>query len=116
MKKLFSCLLLIMGILFLINISAFSQSLKTNNLTVIDRVKELGTFTKPSRYPDGMHKIFGKGCKIFFCQSKKAIQAMGKIFNRTPIYFERHPGAQLHGMAMFELFYQQRLKENQKKN
>ena len=40
---------------------------------------------------------------------------MGKIFNRTPIYFERHPGAQLYGMAMFELLYQQRLKENQKK-
>ena len=106
MKKLLG--ILVLGLLF--NFSA-----KANNLNVIDRVKDLGTFTKPSRYPDGMHKIFGKGCKIFFCQSKKAIQAMGKIFNRTPIYFERHPGAQLHGMAMFELFYQQRLKENQKK-
>ena len=105
MKKLLG--ILVLGLLF--NFSA-----KANNLNVINRVKDLGTFTKPSSYPDGMHKIFGKGCKIFSCQSKMAMQAMGKIFNRTPIYFERHPGAQLHGMAMFELFYQQRLKENQK--
>ena len=40
---------------------------------------------------------------------------MSLIFNRRAIYFQRHPGAQLYGMAMFELFYQQRLKEEQKK-
>ncbi len=62
-----------------------------------------------------MKKILDKGCNGFSCKAKKATQKMSLIFNRRAIYFQRHPGAQLYGMAMFELFYQQRLKEEQKK-
>ena len=40
---------------------------------------------------------------------------MAKTFGRTQIYHQRHPGAQLHALAMFELFYLQQLKKNQKK-
>ena len=40
---------------------------------------------------------------------------MAQTFKRKQIYHQRHPGAQLYAIAMFELFYQQQLKKNQKK-
>ena len=96
---------------FTVNSEEFSKQ-----TAIIERVKELGTFEKPIKYPKGMKKILEKGCNEFFsCEAKKATQKMSLIFNRRAIYFQRHPGAQLYGMAMFELFYQQRLKEEQKK-
>ena len=84
-------------------------------LTVMNQVKALGIFTEPTEYPEGMVEFFGEGCKKFHCRAKKAIQEMSKIFGRTQIYHQRHPGAQLHALAMFELFYLQQLKKNQKK-
>ena len=83
--------------------------------TVIYQVKALGTFTEPTDYPKGMIKLFGKGCKNFHCLSKKATKKMAEIFKRTSSYHQRHPGEQLYAMAMFELFYQQKLKKDQKK-
>ena len=81
----------------------------------MQEVKALGVFTEPTDYPEGMVQFFGKTCKKFHCRAKKAIQEMSKTFGRTQIYHQRHPGAQLHALAMFELFYLQQLKKNQKK-
>ena len=81
----------------------------------MEEVKALGVFTEPKDYPEGMVQFFGKTCKKFHCRAKKAIQEMSKTFGRTQIYHQRHPGAQLHALAMFELFYLQQLKKNQKK-
>ena len=95
----------------------YSNSLSSTKepLTVMQQVKALGVFTEPTEYPVGMVKFFGEGCKKFHCRAKKAIQEMSKTFGRTQIYHQRHPGAQLHALAMFELFYLQQLKKNQKK-
>ena len=87
----------------------------TDPMNVLNHVKALGTFSKPSRYPEGMYEIFGKACNVFVCQAKKATQKMIQIFERGPNYIERHPGAQLYGMAMFELMYQDKLRKDQKK-
>ena len=38
---------------------------------------------------------------------------MGIIFKRTSKYNARHPGSQIHGMALFEIFYLQQLKKKQ---
>ena len=84
-------------------------------VTVMDHVKELGAFTEPSHYPEGMLEFFGKSCKKFTCRAKKATKRMASSFKRKPIYLLRHPGTQLYAMSMFELFYQQELKNNQKK-
>ena len=84
--------------------------------TVIDQVKALGTFTDPANYPVGMIEFFGKNCKKFHCRAKKATQRMAKTFSKGKNYHQKNPGAQLHAMAMFELFYQQELKNKQKKN
>ena len=82
---------------------------------VMDQVKALGTFIEPSSYPEGMVKFFGKSCKNFHCRAKKSTQEMVKTFERKQIYHQRHPGAQLYALAMFELFYLQQLKKKQKK-
>ena len=81
----------------------------------MQEVKALGVFTEPTDYPEGMVQFFGKTCEKFHCRAKKAIQEMSKTFARTQIYHQRHPGAQLYALAMFELFYLQQLKKNQKK-
>ena len=95
----------------------YSNSLSSTKepLTVMQQVKALGIFTEPTEYPVGMVEFFGEGCKKFHCRAKKATQEMSKTFGRTQIYHQRHPGAQLHALAMFELFYLQQLKKNQKK-
>jgi hypothetical protein len=81
----------------------------------MQEVKALGIFTEPAEYPVGMVEFFGKACKNFRCRAKKATQKMANTFDRRKIYHQRHPGAQLYALAMFELFYQQQLKKNQKK-
>ena len=84
-------------------------------VTVIDYVNELGQFVEPAYYPEGMLKAFGKSCKKFYCRAKKATKDMAKIFGRKGTYFDIHGGAQLYGMAYFELFYLDSLRKNTKK-
>ena len=110
MKKLLGILVLVFSIIFCSN----SFSATEEPLTVMQEVKALGTFTKPSKYPEGMLKFFGKTCKKFHCRAKKATQEMAKTFGRKQIYHQRHPGAQIYALAMFELFYLQQLKKKQK--
>ena len=95
----------------------YSNSLSATKepLTVEQQVKALGIFTEPTEYPVGMVEFFGEGCKKFHCRAKKATQEMAKTFGRAQIYHQRHPGAQLYALAMFEMFYLQQLKKNQKK-
>jgi hypothetical protein len=106
MKK----LLAIMALSLLFNFSA-----KANNFNVIDRIKELGSFEEPKKYPEDMKKMLSKGCNTFSCITDEATQKMSLIFDRKGDYLLRHPGSQLYGMALFELFYQKRLKDNEKK-
>ena len=80
----------------------------------MQEVKALGVFTEPTDYPEGMIQFFGKTCKKFHCRAKKATKEMAKTFGRKQIYHQRHPGAQLYALAMFELFYLQQLKKKQR--
>ena len=112
MKKLLGILVLGFSIIFCSN--SFSATEKP--LTVMQEVKALGIFTEPVNYPEGMVKFFGNSCKKFHCRAKKATQKMTITFKKKGTYHQRHPGAQLYALAMFELFYQQELKNNQKTN
>jgi len=101
---------------------AKTKSLTIKNLssvkepfTVMYQLKALGIFTEPTHYPEGMIKFFGNACKNFHCRAAKATRKMALTFKRTQNYHQRHPGEQLYAMAMFELFYQQKLKKDQKK-
>ena len=84
-------------------------------VTVIDYVNELGQFVEPAYYPEGMLEAFGKSCKKFHCRAKKATKDMARIFGRKGTYFDRYGGAQLYGMAYFELFYLNSLKKSTKR-
>jgi len=111
MKKLLGTLVLGFCIIFCSN--SFSATNEPSK--VMDEIKALGTFTEPSSYPEGMVKFFGKTCIKFHCRAKKATKEMAKTFGRKKIYHQRHPGAQLYALAMFELFYLQELKKKQGK-
>ena len=91
----------------------FSYADKT--LTVVQEVKQLGVFSEPSKYPEGMLEFFGSACKNFTCRAEKATKKMALIFKRSKLYHQRKPGQQLYGLAMFELFYLNELKKKERR-
>ena len=83
---------------------------------ILEQVKLLGKFKEPERYPKGFEEMFLKeGCKTWHCLTKKAAKKMSLIFKRTEKYNLRYPGNQIRGMALYEIFYLNTLKQNEKK-
>lgn len=83
---------------------------------ILDQVKLLGKFKEPTRYPPGFEEMFlKKGCKSWYCLTKRAAKKMSKIFKRSEKYNLRYPGNQIRGMALYEIFYLNTLKKNEKK-
>ena len=61
-------------------------------------------------FTDGMIKEFGRGCNNSFkCKGGKAGQFLSKTFSRTKSYGQKNPGKMIKAMAMFEVFYAQKL-------
>ncbi len=87
----------------------------TENSSIIKKVKELGEFNEPNKYPAGMKNLFLDSCSGFDCTADNLAKEMIALFNRKGVYLEKYPGTQLHAMAMFEVFYQKRLKDNEDK-
>ena len=87
----------------------------TKNTSVIKKVKELGKFSEPKSYPTGMQKLFKPGCNGFSCTADNLSKEMLSRFSRQGVYLEKYPGTQLHAMAMFEVFYQKKLKDGEDK-
>ena len=87
----------------------------TENSSVIKKVEELGEFAEPKKYPIGMQKLFLAGCNGFECTADNLAKEMIALFNRKGVYLEKYPGTQLHAMAMFEVFYQKKIKDNEDK-
>ena len=111
MKKILTFL-----VLFLLTIS-FSNALgdSKEELSVENKIKALGIFIEPLEYPEGMDKFFGENCAKFSCRARKGTEEMSKIFKKSKIYHQKNPGSQLYALAMFELFYLQKLKKDKKK-
>jgi hypothetical protein len=83
---------------------------------ILDQVKLLGKFKEPTRYPPGFEDMFlKKGCEAWYCLTKRAAKKMSKIFKRSEKYNLRYPGNQIRGMALYEIFYLNTLKKNEKK-
>ena len=87
----------------------------TANTSVIEKVKELGEFDEPKKYPTGMQNLFLSGCNGFSCTADNLAKEMITMFNRKGVYLEKYPGTQLHAMAMFEVFYQKKLQDGEDK-
>ena len=83
---------------------------------ILEQVKLLGKFEEPKNYPSGFKEMFlKKGCKTWNCLSKKTSIEMSKIFKRSEKYNLKNPGNQIRGMALYEIFYLNTLKKNEKK-
>ena len=87
----------------------------TENTSVVKKVEELGKFVEPKNYPNGMQNLFLAGCNGFECTADNLAKEMIALFNRKGAYLDKYPGTQLHAMAMFEVFYQKKLKDKEDK-
>ena len=110
MKKLLA--IIVLSLLWSVNTFAVE---KKKPLTVAQEIIQLGVFSEPSKYPEGMIEFFGTACKNFVCRADKATKKMALTFKRSKLYHQRKPGHQLYALAMFELFYLNELKKKEKK-
>ena len=110
MKKLLG--IVVLGLLWSVNTHAVE---KKEPLTVVQEIKQLGVFSEPLKYPEGMIQFFGAGCKNFICRADKATKKMALTFKRSKLYHQRKPGHQLYALAMFELFYLSELKKKEER-
>ena len=78
----------------------------------LEKIEELGQFIKfdDTYFTDGMIKEFGRGCNNSFkCKGQRAGQVLSKTFSRSKSYGQKNPGKMIKAMAMFEVFYAQKL-------
>ena len=113
MKKVIKIIFLLK--LFLVLLSPLKSEEITENTSIIKKVEELGEFIEPKNYPLGMQNLFIAGCNGFSCTADNLAKEMIIAFNRKGVYLEKYPGTQLHAMAMYEVFYQKKLKDNEDK-
>ena len=121
MNKSFKTLLtLFLGILFVIptftaNSEIFKK--KEKEKVSIEDLEELGVYAefKTDQYPEQMYLILKKNCgKGIQCMSKNAGKYLGKAFSRGQNYQQRHPDNIIKAMAMYEIIYLGKLKENER--
>ena len=82
---------------------------------VLKEVKLLGSFKEPEKYPESFKEEFFKGCKKFSCIGRKSTENMSKVFAKSQKYNLKNPGNQIKGMALFEIYYLNVLRKNEKK-
>ena len=83
--------------------------------TVLKEVKLLGSFKEPERYPESFKEEFFKKCKKFSCIGNKSTKKMAEVFAKSQKYNLKNPGNQIKGMALFEIYYLNTLRKNEKK-
>ena len=102
--------LIILTIIFMQTASfADEEIIKLINI----KIQEIGEFKEPSKYPPGMEDQLMKGCTSWRCIADKSAKKMGSIFKRTDKYNQKNPGNQIYGMAHFEIFYLNKLKQSE---
>ena len=110
----FSKITILLSLFFVLFFPLKSEEI-TENTSVSKKVEELGRFVEPKNYPAGMQDLFLAGCNGFVCTADNLAKKMISLFNRKGAYLDKYPGTQLHAMAMFEVFYQKKLKDNEDK-
>jgi hypothetical protein len=90
---------------------------KDEEKITLKKVEELGQIIKfdDTYFTDAMIKEFGPGCNNSFkCRGEKAGQFLSKTFSRSKAYGQKNPGKMIKAMAMFEVFYAQKLWQDRK--
>ena len=78
----------------------------------LEKIEELGQLIKfdDTYFTDGMIKEFGRGCNNSLkCKGQRAGRFLSKTFSRSKSYGQKNPGKMIKAMAMFEVFYAQKL-------
>ena len=89
---------------------------KEKEVVNIKDLEELGVYQPIKEYPERMIKFFeSKKCKKFFCYKSHAGTYLYKNFTRSKIWAQRKPGNMMKAMAMYEIFYLGKLKDDKKK-
>ena len=89
-----------------------SKKDKDKEEITLEKIAELGQIIKfdDTYFTDGMIKKFGRGCNNSFkCKGQKAGQFLSKTFSRSKAYGQKNPGKMIKAMAMYEVFYAQKL-------
>ena len=84
---------------------------KEKEKITLKKIEELGPIIKfdNTYLAKGMLKEL-PGCKTSFkCQGEKAGSYLYKAFNRSKAYSQKNPGQMIKAMAMYEVFYAQKL-------
>ena len=92
--------------------SIFKKDKDKKEKITLKKVEELGQIIKfdDTYFTDGMIKEFGKGCNNSFkCKGQKAGGYLAKKFGKSKSYGQKNPGGMIKAMAMFEVFYGQKL-------
>jgi len=95
-----------------------SENKKEKIINLINnKIAKLGEFVEPSSYPKGFLETTAKRCKSnkFICIQDKAAKEMSLRFKRSNKYNLRNPGNQIYAMALYEIYYLNRLKKTKKK-
>ena len=82
---------------------------------VLKEIKLLGNFKEPERYPESFKDEFFKECKKFSCIGNKSTKKMSEVFAKSQKYNLKNPGNQIKGMALFEIYYLNVLRKDEKK-
>ena len=108
MKKIF---ILIILIFYPANfITASERSEKEMKLGVFkEDLKQIGRYKAIKYSPEG---LFPENLKSFYSKSQKAQDEVSRIFVKQKHLLEKYPARMMKGMAYFEFFYMQQLKDN----
>ena len=116
MKKslLTSFLSLIIFLFIFINGNSFSKEKSNQEQKIgvfLEDLKSIGKFQKIENAPIGM---FEDKYDTFNARAKYSLEQIGKIFVKQKGLLDKYPNRMMKGMAYFEFFYQQQLKENKR--
>ena len=110
MKKLLTTI--VFCLLFSNLIFAKERSEKEVKMGVfLEDLKSIGTFEKIDNAPDG---LFDKKYDSFQSRSMYSLTQIGQIFVKQKGLLNKYPSRMMKGMAYFEFFYQQQLKDNKR--
>ena len=77
----------------------------------LEDLKDIGKFKKIEKIPE---ELFPKNLKTFFPRTQKAQQQVSKIFIQQKGLLDKYPERMMLGMAYFEFFYMQILKDSER--
>ena len=110
MKKLLA--IIVLGLLCSNHILAEERSDKEVKMGVfLEDLKSIGTYKKIEQVPVG---LFDEKYNSFTAQATYSLSRVGILFVKQKGLLEKYPSRMMKGMAYFEFFYQQQLKDNKR--